>query len=328
MAIPIKVPTEINPSTAIGLLNVGPGSNPPIPPDPTKGNVTGVWGFVGLMIQSPSQTSSPPLTCGVFGQGGVVGVNGFAGAIADPDASGDGVIGFGGVNGVHGIATSGKGVSGKSETNEGVNGTSVSGPGVAGASTKSFGVQGTSTESAGVAGFSDKGNGVYGKTTGSGLAGLFEGNVKIDGTVTVSVDVVLTGGDCAEQFDTAGAQPIEPGTVVVIDEEGVLRESLEAYDRKVAGVISGAGDYKPAIVLDKRSSGPDRASVALVGKVCCKVDAQYSPINVGDLLTTSPTPGHAMKAAEPGKAFGAVIGKALRRMDEGQGLIPILIALQ
>jgi hypothetical protein len=68
--------------------------------------------------------------------------------------------------------------------------------------------------------------------------------------------------------------------------------------------------------------------VALVGKVYCKVDAQYGPIEVGDLLTTSCTPGHAMKASDPLKAFGSVIGKALRPLEEGQGLIPILIALQ
>jgi hypothetical protein len=66
----------------------------------------------------------------------------------------------------------------------------------------------------------------------------------------------------------------------------------------------------------------------LLGKVYCKVDAQYSPVEVGDLLTTSPTPGYAMKAGDPVKALGAMIGKALRPLSEGQGLIPILIALQ
>ena len=66
----------------------------------------------------------------------------------------------------------------------------------------------------------------------------------------------------------------------------------------------------------------------MVGKVHCKVDAQYSPIEVGDLLTTSPTLGHAMKASDPLKAFGAVLGKALRPLKEGQGLVPILVALQ
>jgi hypothetical protein len=58
------------------------------------------------------------------------------------------------------------------------------------------------------------------------------------------------------------------------------------------------------------------------------VDTRFGSIDVGDLLTTSPNPGHAMKASDPLKAFGAVIGKALRPLNEGQGLIPILIALQ
>jgi hypothetical protein len=35
-----------------------------------------------------------------------------------------------------------------------------------------------------------------------------------------------------------------------------------------------------------------------------------------------------MKASDPSLAFGAVIGKALRRQGTGRGLIPILIALQ
>ena len=71
------------------------------------------------------------------------------------------------------------------------------------------------------------------------------------------------------------------------------------------------------------------ARVALVGKVYCKVDAQHASIEVGDMLTTSATNGHAMKAEDPMKAFGAVIGKALQSMPQGQkGLIAILVALQ
>jgi hypothetical protein len=68
--------------------------------------------------------------------------------------------------------------------------------------------------------------------------------------------------------------------------------------------------------------------IALVGKVCCKVDAAYGPINVGDLLTTSPTPGHAMKIGDRGRALGAILGKALAPLPSGQGLIPILVTLQ
>jgi hypothetical protein len=58
------------------------------------------------------------------------------------------------------------------------------------------------------------------------------------------------------------------------------------------------------------------------------VDAAFGAIEVGDLLTTSPTPGHAMKATDQLKAFGSVIGKAMRPLESGRGLIPILIALQ
>ena len=141
-------------------------------------------------------------------------------------------------------------------------------------------------------------------------------------------DIFLQNADCAEDFDLSEAAKAEPGTVVVIDEEGRLRPSMQPYDRKVAGVISGAGNCRPGLVLDKKDSGFERRPVSLVGKVYCKVDAQYAPIEVGDLLTTSATSGHAMKALDPSRAFGAVIGKALRALDRGSNLIPILIALQ
>jgi hypothetical protein len=157
---------------------------------------------------------------------------------------------------------------------------------------------------------------------------LFEGNIHVTGHITTAGDIILQNADCAEEFDIAGAEPIEPGTVMVLDEEGRLQPSQHAYDKRVAGVISGAGAYKPGIVLDKHPSQGNRAPVALVGKVFCKVDAHYAAIAVGDLLTTSPTPGHAMKAADPLHAFGAVLGKALQPLTQGQGCIPILVALQ
>jgi hypothetical protein len=113
-----------------------------------------------------------------------------------------------------------------------------------------------------------------------------------------------------------------------LDEEGMLRQSRQAYDKRVVGVLSGAGGLRPGIVLGKGGNLPNRAQVALLGKVFCRVDASYGPIDIGDLLTSSTNPGHAMKATDPLKAFGAVIGKALRAMKAGQGMIPVLIALQ
>jgi hypothetical protein len=155
-----------------------------------------------------------------------------------------------------------------------------------------------------------------------------KGDVFIAGTLSVAKDVILTGADCAEHFDLVQDARCEPGTVMTISTDGALDASAHAYDKKVAGVVSGAGSFRPAIVLDKQPGDQGRLPVALFGKVYCKVDAQYAPIGVGDLLTTSETVGHAMKACDPVRAFGAVIGKALGNLADGRGLIPILISLQ
>lgn len=152
--------------------------------------------------------------------------------------------------------------------------------------------------------------------------------LSVNGDVEVTGDIRLLNADCAEDFDVAGAEEIEPGTVMVIDEGGALKRSQQAYDKRVAGVVSGAGGLKAGIILDKEESNGGRLPVALIGKVACKVDARHSPVGVGDLLTTSSTPGYAMKADDPLKAFGAVIGKALRSLKGAQGIIPVLIALQ
>jgi hypothetical protein len=162
---------------------------------------------------------------------------------------------------------------------------------------------------------------LFAKHTGNRRAARFEGDVEVTG------DIRLTNADCAEDFNIGTNVNVEPGTVMVLGEEGALFPSQGAYDKRVAGVISGAGNYKPGIVLDKQESVTNRKPIALLGKVYCKVDASYNPVEVGDLLTTSDTPGYAMKAADPRKAFGAVIGKALHSLKKGRGLIPILIAL-
>jgi hypothetical protein len=172
----------------------------------------------------------------------------------------------------------------------------------------------------GVVGVSNSGAGVYGK--GGRVAGFFEGDVEVTG------DIRMLNADCAEDFDIAGVDSIEPGTVMVLGGKGALEPSDHPYDKRVVGVVSGAGGYKPAIVLDKQAESGNRSPIALLGKVYCKVDAGPAPVEVGDLLTTSDTPGHAMKACDTAKAFGAVIGKALRPLAGGRELIPVLIALQ
>jgi hypothetical protein len=152
-----------------------------------------------------------------------------------------------------------------------------------------------------------------------------QATIRLDGE---SGDIILQNADAAEDFDVDDSEPVEPGTVMVIDEASTLRRCERGYDKCVAGVISGAGDLRPGVILGRKASQRNRLPVALIGKVMCKADAQFGSIAVGDLLTTSSTPGHAMKASDPAAAFGAVIGKALRPLREGRGLIPILVALQ
>ena len=66
----------------------------------------------------------------------------------------------------------------------------------------------------------------------------------------------------------------------------------------------------------------------MVGKVFCRVDAGAHPVHVGDLLTTSVRPGHAMRVANRERAFGSIIGKALAPLADGSGLIPVLVKPQ
>jgi hypothetical protein len=254
-------------------------------------------------------------TGGVYGESRI-----FNGVRGVTYASGHGAVV--GVSENH-TAESGPGVLGQSDA-AGVWGVSTNWVGVFGETTSSAGGTGVWGEhkaaGTGVIGISNDGIGIEGK--GGKLAGRFEGDVEVTG------DIRLANADCAEDFDIAESGPVEPGTVMVFDEQGMLCQSNCSYDRRVAGVVSGAGDYRPGIVLDRNDSERTRKPIALLGKVFCMVDATYGAIAVGDLLTTSPTPGHAMKANDPYKAFGSVIGKAMRPLPEGRGLVPILIALQ
>lgn len=306
-----------------------------------NGNANGVAGIntaTGTGVQGSSVSGNAVAGTSKTGNGGVFSSEGAGNGVhgaswTGPGVGGNSLEGNGGLfsstsgTGIAGTSQSGVGVLGDSTSNWGIGGTSQSGAGVVGRSTSNNGVAGYSTSGNGVAGESTSGTGLWAKGT---PAGYFEGNVTVTGTLTVGVDIVLTAAaDFAEEFDLTGTGDAEPGTVMVLDgEEGAVKPSCLAYDRKVAGIISGGGEYKPGIVLDKRASNRPRKALALVGKVYCKVDADYAPVAIGDMLTTSPTRGHAMKASDPLQAFGAVIGKALRPLKSGHDLVPILVALQ
>jgi hypothetical protein len=166
---------------------------------------------------------------------------------------------------------------------------------------------------------------------GSGTAAMVvrsgSGDVEMNGNVSVAGDINLTGADCAEYFDVADPDGTEPGAVMSIKADGVLEVSKTPYDRNVAGVASGAGPCRPGLLLDRQESDRPRVPIALVGKVWCLADASSRPIQVGDLLTTSSTPGHAMAAVDREAAFGAVLGKTLTPLAAGTGLVLALVGL-
>jgi len=158
---------------------------------------------------------------------------------------------------------------------------------------------------------------------------VFVRNTDGDNTVVIdgeAGDIILRNADCAEQFDVDPAEVVDPGTVLVLGSGGLLA-CTAAYDKRVAGVVSGAGELRPGIVLDGHGGG-HRAPVALVGKAYCNVTAEYGAIDVGDLLTTSTYRGFAMRATDPARSSGAILGKALGRLERGRGRVPVLVTLQ
>lgn len=151
----------------------------------------------------------------------------------------------------------------------------------------------------------------------------------------ITQELEITGGsDLSEMFDVAPAAdgaPLAPGMVVAIDpaHPGRLAVSTRPYDPLVAGVVSGAGGVETGLLMGQRGSVADGDHpVALVGRVYVLADAAYGPVRPGDLLTTSGTPGHAMRAADPARTGGAVLGKAMTALASGRGLVLVLVSLQ
>jgi len=148
------------------------------------------------------------------------------------------------------------------------------------------------------------------------------GDVQVDGNIAAKYQ------DVAEWVPTRS--PLVAGTLVTIDPSAsnTVVQVDRAYDTRVAGVITD----RPGLILGE--SGANKAKVAQSGRVKLKVDAQYGPITPGDLLVSSPTPGHAMRS-EPVKIGetpihrpGTLVGKALEPLDEGQGEILVFLTLQ
>ncbi|MDD4995392.1 MAG: hypothetical protein PHW53_02950 [Patescibacteria group bacterium] len=154
--------------------------------------------------------------------------------------------------------------------------------------------------------------------------GLYtSGNVYIGGACT-------GGGTCdedvAEYIDSYSG--VEAGDVVEISSDGRARKSTQAYSTKVIGVIS----TNPAIIFPGGNEGDDkqanREPLALSGIVPVKVSTENGVIQAGDLLTSSNTPGHAMRCTDKVQCGGAIIGKALESFSGKAGTIKMIVTLQ
>lgn len=244
-------------------------------------------------------------------------------------ATGAGVVGVSKAAwiGVYGKSSTGTGVSGESDKGAGVTGVSKGAwIGVYGESAQFEGVRGVShnKDHGGVVGVNDGGGiAVYGVSTGGDpatrFAGYFDGKVGIAG-----------GTDMAERFSSASQQPIEPGTVVVVDQAhpGQISPSNAAYASAVVGIVSGAGGVEPGLILHQNGMMEGPHVVAIAGRVYVKATASNGTIKPGDLLTTSDLPGYAMKATDRDRAYGAILGKALTGLDSGDGLVLVIVNLQ
>ncbi|MBZ5543301.1 MAG: collagen-like protein, partial [Acidobacteriia bacterium] len=139
------------------------------------------------------------------------------------------------------------------------------------------------------------------------------------------------GADFAESIEHLGAKSgYGPGDVLEIDPTGQRRVALATtpYSTRVAGIYS----TKPGLLGrqwdDEDPRFAQEIPMAIVGIVPCRVSAENGRIEVGDLLVTSSTPGHAMKGTKRKRMPGAVVGKALEPLASGTGTIEVLVTLQ
>ncbi len=308
-------------------------------------------GNVGIGTSAPAD-SLQVVTTGVYaihGQGGVIGVKGQGSNIGVlGDGTNEGVHGQGGLWGVLGTGGT-DGVQGYCPGNgDGVHGESVSGVGVRaignGTGTGSPALLADNTNAGGIAVFStctssdanlvavNKGIGDIIKGFSGADGGDLVFQVENNGKTHVSVLQITGGADLSEQFDVQPTSTeIKPGMVVCIDpaNPGKLVVSAKAYDRMVAGIISGAGGVSPGLTMGQRDTVANgQHPVALSGRVYVWADASHGSIAAGDLLTTSDVAGHAMKVADHGQAQGAILGKAMTGLQSGQGLVLVLVTLQ
>ena len=163
----------------------------------------------------------------------------------------------------------------------------------------------------------------------TGLNNLF----RVDGNGTVYADGGFqpNGADFAESMAVVGDRSkYGAGDLLVIAPSANRHLALarERYSSLVAGIYS----TKPGMLGSTRrvdeTADTDEVPLAVMGIVPCKVSAENGPIQVGDLLVSSSTPGHAMRGTDRSRMLGAVVEKALEPLPHGRGVIQVLVTLQ
>jgi hypothetical protein len=143
----------------------------------------------------------------------------------------------------------------------------------------------------------------------------------------------VAGSDFAESLPVVGDPAgYEPGDVLVIslDRPGGVAKCSQPYDELVVGVYSTRPGFLGADKEGATEVAADEVPVAVLGIVPVKVTDENGPIQPGDLLTTSSTPGRAMRCVGLDLCFGRTLGKALEGLPVGQstGVIQVLVTLQ
>ena len=159
----------------------------------------------------------------------------------------------------------------------------------------------------------------------------YSGDVWVSNNCSVASLTIRGGADLAEPFPMSAAQSEMPaGSVVVIDDQhpGQLKLSDQPYDTRVAGIVSGANGIHPGIQMQQQGLLEGGKNVALTGRVYVRANASNGPIRPGDFLTTSATPGYAMKVTDHDRAQGAILGKAMTSLNQGTGMVLVLVTLQ
>jgi len=132
-------------------------------------------------------------------------------------------------------------------------------------------------------------------------------------------------GDLAERVDIAIDDNVEPGDVMIVDQNSpdTYRRSEQAYEQSIAGIIS----TNPTIIVGNGKTDYT-AVLAMVGRAPVKVTNENGNIQRGDLLVSASQTGYAMKydpAKDDKNKMVAVIGVALEPLAEPTGKILSLI---